>query len=82
MPTDFFSFNFIDVKGLPFQFGIKIFSRFEIADLANGSSYFLLLYSKKEDFWKGPTFKICNCKHTEGYPTKLKWQALDIYETE
>ena len=33
MPINFWSFNFIDVKGLPLQFGSKTFNGFEIADL-------------------------------------------------
>ena len=33
MPINFWSFNFIDVKGLPLQFGSKTFTGFEIADL-------------------------------------------------
>ena len=32
-PPNFWSFNFIDVKGLPIQFGIKRFNGFEIAGL-------------------------------------------------
>ena len=28
------------------------------------------------------TFKICNFKTSEGFATKLKWQAFDIYEIE
>ena len=43
--------------------------------------FLLLLCCKKEEFWRGPTFKICNFKPSEGFPTKLKWQALAIYET-
>ena len=33
MPLNFWTFNFIDVKGMSLQFGSKIFTRFEIADL-------------------------------------------------
>ena len=74
-PPNFWSFNFIDVKGLPLQFGSKTFTGFEIADLETWSCRFLLLLcSKKEDFWRGPT--------SEGFPVKLKWQALDIYDIE
>ena len=32
-PANFWSFNFIDVKGLSLQFGSKTFTGFEIADL-------------------------------------------------
>ena len=32
-PVNFWSFNFIDVKGLSLQFGSKTFTGFEIADL-------------------------------------------------
>ena len=32
-PNNFWSFNFIDIKGLPLQFGSKGFTGFEIADL-------------------------------------------------
>ena len=32
-PPNFWSFNFIDVKGLPLQFGSKTFTGFKIADL-------------------------------------------------
>ena len=83
MPINFCSFNFINVKGLPLQFGSKTFTSFEIADLESWScSFLLLLCSKKEDFWRGPNFKICNFKPSEDFPTKLKWQALDIYKIE
>ena len=83
IPTNFWSFNFIDVKGLPLQFGRKTFSGFEIADLESWScSFLLLLCTKKEDFWRGSTFKIWNFKPSEGFPTKLKWRALDIYKIE
>ena len=82
-PPNFWSFNFIDIKGLPLQCGSKTFIGFEIADLESRScSFSHLLCSKKEDFWRGPTFKIFNFKPSEGFPTKLKWQALDIYEIE
>ena len=33
MPLNFWSFNLIDVKGLSLQFGNKIVTGFEIADL-------------------------------------------------
>ena len=33
MPLNFWSFNFIDVKGLSLQFGGKTFTGFEIVDL-------------------------------------------------
>ena len=33
MPINFWSFNFIDVKGLPLQFGNKTFTGFKIADV-------------------------------------------------
>ena len=33
MSINFWSFNFIDVKGLPLQFGSKTFTGFEIAAL-------------------------------------------------
>jgi len=33
MPINFWSFNFIDVKGFSLQFGRKTFSGFKIADL-------------------------------------------------
>ena len=80
---NFWSFNFIYVKGLPLHFGSKTFTGFQIADLESWSWRFLLLLcSKKEDFWRGQNFKICNFKPSEGFPTKLKWQALDIYEIE
>ena len=83
MPPNFWSFNFIDVKGLSLWFGQKTFTVFEIADLESWScSFLLLLCSKKENFWRGPTFRICNFKPSEDFPTKLKWQALDIYEIE
>ena len=32
-PPNFWSFNFIDVKGLPLQFGGKTFTGIEIVDL-------------------------------------------------
>ena len=33
MSINFWSFNFIDVEGMPLQFGRKTFTGFEIADL-------------------------------------------------
>ena len=82
-PSNFWSFNFIYVKGLPLHFDSKTFTGFENTDLESWSYSFLLLScSKKENFWRGPTFKIFNFKPNEGFPTKLKWQALDIYEIE
>ena len=83
MPLNFWSFNFIDVKGLSLQFGSKTFAGFEIADLESWSSSFLLLLcSKKEEIYRGSTLKLCNFKPSEDFATKLKWQALDIYEIE
>ena len=78
MPTNFWSFNFIDVKGLPLQFGSKTFTGFEIADLESWSGCFLLLLcSKKEENCIGSTFKISNFKDSKEFATKLKWQAQD-----
>ena len=83
IPPNFWSFNFTYVKDLPLHFGSKIFTGFEIADLESLScSFLLLLCSKKDKVWKGPTFKICNFKPSKGFSTKLKWQAFDIYEIE
>ena len=73
MPINFWSFNFIDVKGLPLQFGKKILTGIEIVDLESRSSCFLLLLcSKKEEIYRGSTFKICNFKPSEDFATKLK----------
>ena len=33
LPTNFWSFNFIDFKGLPLQFGSKTFTGFKIAEV-------------------------------------------------
>ena len=45
MPINFWSFNFIDVKGLPLQFGNKIFTGFEIADLESWTSPKTLVFT-------------------------------------
>ena len=51
MSIIFWSFNFIDVKGLPLQLGMKTLTGFEIADLKVGplqkSSFLLHKRSKK-----------------------------------
>ena len=44
--------------------------------------FLLLLCCKKEDFWRGPTFKICNFKPSESFPTKVKRHTIEIYEIE
>ena len=73
MPINFWSFNFIDVKGLSLQFGSITFTGFEITDIEILNCRFLLLLcSKKEDNYIGSTFKICNFKASEGFATKLK----------
>ena len=45
MPINFWSFSFIDVKGLPFQFGRKTFTGFEIADLESWTSQKILFFT-------------------------------------
>ena len=45
MPINFWSFMFIDVKGLPLQFGRKMFTGFEIADLESWTSPKFLFFS-------------------------------------
>ena len=57
-PPDFWSFNFIDVRGLPLPFGSKRFTGFEFADLASwSSSFLLLLFSKKRGFLERSNFQ-------------------------
>ena len=44
MSINFWSFNFIAVKGLPLQFGEKTFTGFEIADLESLTSPKILFF--------------------------------------
>ena len=82
MPTNFWSFNFIDVKGLAHQFGSKTLTGFKIAEVEGWICNFPLFYYIKDEKTAPLTFNTCIFKASEGFATKLKWHAHDSYEIE
>ena len=81
MSSNFWSFNFNDVRGLSLQFGSKTFTGFEIVVLERQFEYlfFAGLCSKKGENCRGSTFKFCNFKAIEIFAAKSKWNNKKVW---
>jgi len=76
---NFLSFISIDIKGLPFNFGRKVSTGFEMTELESWSiSFFDILCSKIVEKCGSVTFKFYHFKASEDFSTKIKWEPLDI----
>ena len=73
----------IDIKGFSFNFGRKIFTGFEMAELESYSfSFFDILCNEKEEKCGSVTFKFCHFKASEDFLAKIEWEPLDINTNE
>ena len=80
---NFLSFISIDIKGLSFNLGRKIFNGFEMAELEIWSiSFFDILCNEIEEKCGSVTLKFCHFKASEDFLAKIEWKPLDINTNE
>ena len=80
---NFLSFINIDIKGLSFNFGRKIFTDFEMAELESWSiSFFDILFNETEGNRGSVTFKFYHFKGSEDFSDKIEWEPHDTNTNE
>ena len=79
----FLSFISIVMKGFLFNFGRKIFTDFEMAELENWSiSFFDILCKEIKEKCESVTFKFCHFEASEDFSAKIEWEPLSINTNE
>ena len=80
---NFLSFISVDIKGLSFNFGRKIFTDFEMEELESWSiSFFDILFNEIEKICGRLTFKFCHSIVSEDFSAKIEWEPIDINPNE